>query len=304
MFIIFVSLILLAIVIALGSPILALGLGATFSILGKIDDRFYTRVFATRLLQVGIILIGLSINALEVFELTKVFFPILAFYVSVTFVLGLLLGRIFRVGRKFSLLIASGTAICGGTAMAAIAPIIRSRPADLAIGLTVVFVLNAIAIAFFPMLGKLLGFSELQFGAWAALAIHDTSAVLGASLNYGPDALDSATTIKMFRTLFLVPLMVFLICFQGTKTQRIPFPFFVLLFSISVGLGSLIDLPVASLLIRDASQVFLLIGFFAVGTQISQEAIQELKLKRLVSSSTLWALIIPISYFFVQLGGL
>ena len=304
MFIISVSLILLAIVVALGSPIVALGLGATLSILGKIDDRFYTRVFATRLLQVGIILIGLSINALEVFELTKVFFPILAFYVSVTFILGLLLGRIFRVGRKFSLLIASGTAICGGTAMAAIAPIIRSRPADLAIGVTVVFVLNAIAIAFFPMLGKLLGFSELQFGAWAALAIHDTSAVLGASLNYGPDAVDSATTIKMLRTLFLVPLMLFLIFFQGNKIQRIPFPFFVLLFSISVGLGSLIDLPVASLLIRDASQVFLLIGFFAVGTQISQEAIQELKLKRLVSSSTLWALIIPISYFFVQLGGL
>ncbi len=304
MFIISVSLILLAIVVALGSPIVALGLGATLSILGKIDDRFYTRVFATRLLQVGIILIGLSINALEVFELTKVFFPILAFYVSVTFILGLLLGRIFRVGRKFSLLIASGTAICGGTAMAAIAPIIRSRPADLAIGVTVVFVLNAIAIAFFPMLGKLLGFSELQFGAWAALAIHDTSAVLGASLNYGPDAVDSATTIKMLRTLFLVPLMLFLIFFQGNKIQRIPFPFFVLLFSISVGLGSLIDLPVASSLIRDASQVFLLIGFFAVGTQISQEAIQELKLKRLVSSSALWALIIPISYFFVQLGGL
>ena len=304
MFIISVSLILLAIVVALGSPIVALGLGATLSILGKIDDRFYTRVFATRLLQVGIILIGLSINALEVFELTKVFFPILAFYVSVTFILGLLLGRIFRVGRKFSLLIASGTAICGGTAMAAIAPIIRSRPADLAIGVTVVFVLNAIAIAFFPMLGKLLGFSELQFGAWAALAIHDTSAVLGASLNYGPDAVDSAATIKMLRTLFLVPLMLFLIFFQGNKIQRIPFPFFVLLFSISVGLGSLIDLPVASLLIRDASQVFLLIGFFAVGTQISQEAIQELKLKRLVSSSALWALIIPISYFFVQLGGL
>ena len=304
MFIISVSLILLAIVVALGSPIVALGLGATLSILGKIDDRFYTRVFATRLLQVGIILIGLSINALEVFELTTVFFPILAFYVSVTFILGLLLGRIFRVGRKFSLLIASGTAICGGTAMAAIAPIIRSRPADLAIGVTVVFVLNAIAIAFFPMLGKLLGFSELQFGAWAALAIHDTSAVLGASLNYGPDAVDSATTIKMLRTLFLVPLMLFLIFFQGNKIQRIPFPFFVLLFSISVGLGSLIDLPVASLLMRDASQVFLLIGFFAVGTQISQEAIQKLKLKRLVSSSALWALIIPISYFFVQLGGL
>ena len=89
--------------------------------------------------------------------------------------------------------------------MAAIAPIIRSRPADLATGVTIVFVLNAIAIAFFPMLGKLLGFSELQFGAWAALAIHDTSAVLGASLNYGPGAVDSSTTIKMLRTLFLVP---------------------------------------------------------------------------------------------------
>ena len=304
MLIISVSLILSALVVTLSSPILALGLGATFSILGKIDNRFYTRVFATRLLQTGIILIGLSINAVEVFELTKVFFPILAFYVSVTFLLGLLLGRIFRIGRKFSLLIASGTAICGGTAMAAVAPIIRSRPADLATGITIVFLLNAMAIAFFPMLGKLLGFSELQFGAWAALAIHDTSAVLGASLNYGPDAVDSATTIKMMRTLFLVPLTVFLIFFQRDEIRRIPFPFFVLLFSISVGLGSLVDLPVASSLIRDASQVFLLIGFFAVGTQISKEAIQELKLARLLSSITLWALIIPISYLFVGLGGL
>ena len=304
MLIISVSLILSALVVALDSPILALGVGATFSILGKIDDRFYTRVFATKLLQVGIILIGLSIKAVEVFELTKVFFPILAFYVSVTFLLGLLLGRIFRIGRKFSLLIASGTAICGGTAMAAVAPIIRSRPADLATGITIVFLLNAMAIAFFPMLGKLLGFSELQFGAWAALAIHDTSAVLGASLNYGPDAVDSATTIKMMRTLFLVPLTVFLIFFQRDEIRRIPFPFFVLLFSISVGLGSSVDLPVASSSIRDASQVFLLIGFFAVGTQISKEAIQELKLSRLLSSIILWALIIPISYLFVGLGGL
>ena len=304
MLIISVSLILSALVVMLGSPILALGLGATFSILGKIDDRFYTRVFATRLLQTGIILIGLSINAVEVFELTKVFFPILAFYVSVTFLLGLLLGRVFRIGRKFSLLIASGTAICGGTAMAAVAPIIRSRPADLATGITIVFVLNAIAIAFFPMLGKLLGFSELQFGAWAALAIHDTSAVLGASLNYGPDAVDSATTIKMMRTLFLVPLTVFLIFFHRNETRRIPFPFFVLLFATSVGLGSLVDLPVASSSIRDTSKVFLLIGFFAVGTQITKEAIKELKLVRLLSSVTLWALIIPISYLFVGLGDL
>ena len=304
MFLVFVSLILLAIGLTLGSPILALGLGAAFSIFSGIDDRFYTRIFATRLLQIGIILIGLSINAVDVFELTKVFFPILALFISLAFFLGLLIGRIFRVGSKFSLLIASGTAICGGTAMAAIAPIIRSRPADLATGVTIVFVLNAIAIAFFPMLGKLLGFSELQFGAWAALAIHDTSAVLGASLNYGPGAVDSSTTIKMLRTLFLVPLMVLLIFFQRSEKKKIAFPFFVVFFSISVGIGSFIDLPVGSSVIRDVSQVFLLSGFFAVGTQISKEAIIELKAVRLVSSITLWALIIPIAYFFVSLGAL
>ena len=154
------------------------------------------------------------------------------------------------------------------------------------------------------MLGTLLGFSELQFGAWVALAIHDTSAVLGASLNYGSGAVDSATTIKMLRTLFLIPLMVFLMFFQQSEKKKIAFPFFVVFFSISVGIGSFIDLPVGSSVIRDASQVFLLFGFFAVGTQISKEAIIELKAVRLVSSITLWALIIPIAYFFVSLGAL
>ena len=180
----------------------------------------------------------------------------------------------------------------------------RSRPSDLAAGVTIVFVLNAVAIAFFPMLGKLLGFSELQFGAWAALAIHDTSAVLGASLNYGSGAVDSATTIKMLRTLFLVPLMFLLIFSQRSEKKKIFFPFFVVFFSISVVIGSFIDLPVGSSVIRDASQVFLLFGFFAVGTQISKEAIIDLKAVRLLHSITLWALIIPISYFFVSLGAL
>ena len=116
--------------------------------------------------------------------------------------------------------------------------------------------------------------------------------------------MDSATTIKMLRTLFLVPLMFLLIFFQRSEKKKIAFPFFVVFFSISVGIGSFIDLPVGSSVIRDASQVFLLSGFFAVGTQISKEAIIDLKAVRLLHSITLWAFIIPISYFFVSLGSL
>ncbi|HIB01877.1 MAG TPA: putative sulfate exporter family transporter, partial [Phycisphaerales bacterium] len=136
------SLILLLLSVFLGSPVVALGLGISLSIIFNVHQDFYTKKIGTRLLQTGIILMGLSINFVDALTVTKIYLPAISIFVLLVFVLGLIIGKIIGIDKRFSLLIAAGTAICGGTAMAAITPIIKAKPEDLAAGISIIFILN------------------------------------------------------------------------------------------------------------------------------------------------------------------
>ncbi len=295
------SLFLMILSVYLGFPVAALGLGIGLSLIFNINQDFYTKKIGTRLLQVGIVLMGLSINFTEALTVTKIYLPIISIFVLFVFILGLILGKIIGIDKRFTLLIAAGTSICGGTAMAAISPIIKAKPEDLAAGISIIFILNAIGIIFFPIIGQALNLSEVQFGAWVATAIHDTSAVIGASLNYGSYSVETAATLKLTRTLWLIPLMIFLTFKMKSEEKKFQLPVFVIFFIIAIILGSFIDLPFNSSEIKKFSQVFLLLGLFSIGSQISRETLKNFTTDRLLFTSSLWLLVIPISYFLVSI---
>ena len=293
------SLFLMILSVYLGFPVAALGLGIGLSLIFNINQDFYTKKIGTRLLQVGIVLIGLSINFTEALTVTKIYLPIISIFVLFVFILGLILGKIIGIDKRFTLLIAAGTSICGGTAMAAISPIIKAKPEDLAAGISIIFILNAVGIIFFPLIGQALNLSDIQFGAWAATAIHDTSAVIGASLNYGSYSVETAATLKLARTLWLIPLMIFLVFKMNSEERKIQIPVFVIFFIVAIILGSFTDLPFNSTEIKKFSQVFLLLGLFSIGSQISRETLKHFTTDRLLFTSCLWLLVIPISYLLV-----
>jgi len=295
------SLFLMILSVYSGSPVAALGLGISLSLIFNIHQDFYTKKIGTKLLQTGIVLMGLSINFTEALTVTKIYLPAISIFVLFVFILGLVIGKIIGIDKRFTLLIAAGTSICGGTAMAAITPIIKAKPEDLAAGISIIFILNAFGIIFFPLIGQALNLSDLQFGAWAATAIHDTSAVIGASLNYGSYSVETAATLKLTRTLWLIPLMIFLTFKMKSEEKKIQLPLFVIFFIIAIILGSFIDLPYNSTEIKKFSQVFLLLGLFSIGSQISKETLKNFTTDRLIFTSILWLLVIPISYFLVTI---
>ncbi|MBA58775.1 MAG: hypothetical protein CMQ40_06335 [Gammaproteobacteria bacterium] len=297
MLLVAISIFLLFLSAVSGFPVVAIGLGIAFSLISDLDENFYTRKIGVWFLQLGVILIGLSINVFDAITVTKTYFPFISIFVLCTFFGGLLIGWLLGIDRRFAILISSGTAICGGTAMAAITPVIKAKPRDLAAGITVIFLLNAAAIIFFPILGKSLDLEQIQFGAWVATAIHDTSAVLATSLDYGSEAIETAATLKVVRTLWLLPLMIFLLFLMGSREKKIPVPFFVLFFALAIIFGSLVSIPLEKTIIRQVSQIFLMFGFFSIGTQISREGMKSFTLERLGFAIFLWALAIPLSYF-------
>ena len=183
--------------ILVGSPLLALVFGSTFAIILKIPENYINKSIGTTFLQIGIIIIGLTMSASNALEVTAKYLPYISIFVLLVLSAGALLANLFKVDKKIGILIASGTAICGATAMAAVAPLIQAKPRDLLVSLAIIFIFNAIAIGIFPIIGSSIGMSNEQFGAWIAMAIHDTGSVMGAAMAYGGDTIETAATLKL-----------------------------------------------------------------------------------------------------------
>ena len=188
-----------------GSAFISLLLGVVFAYSFNLSEQFITKSIGSKLIQLGIILLAFSIPLYDAYELTRTFLPSISLFVILIFILGLLLGRFLKVDKNQTILIASGTAICGATAIAAIAPILKAKPKIIIASISLVFLLNAFGLIAFPLLATYLNMSQDFFGAWAALAIHDTASVVGAAMTYGQDSVEMATTIKLTRTLWLIP---------------------------------------------------------------------------------------------------
>ena len=183
-----------------------------------------------------------------------------------------------------------------------IAPIIKARPKDLLTAITLIFLLNALAIIIFPIIVLYLGLSQDQFGAWAAMAIHDTSSVIGAAMVYGEEAVETAATLKLGRTLWLIPLILLLSYkYQDKSSTKFQLHFFVIFFIIAIAIGSFIDLNSETLnFIKLISQSFLLLGLFCIGSQIDKKVLSNISVKPLQLALILWIIVIPSSYLLIQ----
>ena len=285
-----------------GSAVASIFTGIIYSLILNLPDNFITKSAGPRLLQTGIVILGLSISLTKAFSVTGSYLPSISLLVIITFFLGIYIGKLIGLDKKLTLLIASGAAICGGTAMVAIAPIIKARPKDLLTAITLIFLLNALAIIIFPIIGLYLGISQDQFGAWAAMAIHDTSSVIGAAMVYGEEAVETAATLKLGRTLWLIPLILLLSYrYQDKSSTNFQLPFFVLFFIIAIAIGSFIDLNSETLnFIKLISQSFLLLGLFCIGSQIDKKVLSNISVKPLQLVLILWIIVIPSSYLLVQ----
>jgi len=282
------------------SPAIALGIGILFSALGfkNADVSKYSSLF----LKGSVVLMGFGMQLPDVLEASKD--GLLGTAVSVILVmsLGFVLTRLLKVDTKVGLLIASGTAICGGSAIAAIAPLTNSKNEQISFSLAVVFILNAIALVLFPLVGHALNMDEYTFGKWAAIAIHDTSSVVGAGAIYGETALQIATTVKLIRALWIIPLSLVVMFFsRGQETGKIQFPWFILLF-----VGAIIF----SYFVPTLNGIYpsfawlgkkgMVVALFLIGSSISLKSAKQAGLKSFIMGIGLWIFISVGSLIFLM----
>lgn len=223
---------------------------------------------------------------------------------GITFALvsGFLIGKALHVGKTVSFLISSGTAICGGSAIAAVAPIVSATEVEMAVSLGTIFILNSVALFLFPAIGWALRLSQEQFGLWAALAIHDTSSVVGATARYGAVALVTGTTVKLARALWIVPLAMGTAAKNKTK-GRIQWPWFIAAFFLAVVINTL--LPSLSNLTSTLSRLGrlgLTATLFLIGTGISVATIKHTGLRPFLQGVVLWIIVAVITLVLVLRG--
>lgn len=210
--------------------------------------------------------------------------------------LGFILGKLFKIAPKTSFLIAAGTAICGGSAIAALSPVMKAREKDISVALGIVFVLNAVALFLFPLVGHDLGLSQTQFGLWCAIAIHDTSSVVGAASKYGAEALQVATTVKLARALWIIPVAFGTAFLFNTGQQKIKLPYFIGLFILAMLANTY--LPVVhqvSPYLVSLAKTGLTLTLFLIGSGLSFKVIRGVGVKPFLEGLILWIAISGIS---------
>ena len=282
-------------IVYMGNPALALLAGLTISITLDRSPIARGSTYGKYLLQTAIVLLGLKLNAAQLLDISGTYALPIAGFVCVTSVIGLLLGWFIRSDRSTNALISSGTAICGGTTIATLSPIIAARPEQTGAALCVVFLLNAVALITFPAIGTWLNLSQEQFGVWAALAIHDTSSVVATAQIYGAKAAEIATTVKIGRTLWLIPLIVIASLVVGAQQSKIRIPNFVFIFVGASLLGSWVGLSIpATMLVGDIASALLVVALFFVGTEITRQTLKSLRLTTVLHGVALWLLVIPV----------
>src|SRR5262252_2075743 len=210
-------------------PPFALALGLVFGLTVEHPFHGESRRLSKFLLQAAVVCLGFGMNLGEVVHAGRSGFAYTALGITFALTLGMVLGKLFKVGKTQSLLISVGTAICGGSAIAAMGPVVEADEEQMAVSLGTVFVLNSIALLLFPFIGWAMHLTQTQFGLWSALAIHDTSSVVGAGARYGATALAVGTTVKLARALWIVPVAISTAMLRKSKA-KVQWPWFILYF--------------------------------------------------------------------------
>lgn len=274
------------------TPAIALFLGLAFALIFKNPYPKFNKKTSKYLLQASVVGLGFGMNVTESLKSggEGMLFTIAS--VIGVMVLGVLIGKWLHLNKKASYLIASGTAICGGSAIAAVGPIVKANEHEMAVSLGVVFILNAIALFIFPAIGHYFELSEIQFGTWAAIAIHDTSSVVGAGEVYGPIALQTATLVKLTRALWIIPLAIVTMFIFRDKTSKISIPWFIFMFILAMVINTYCNLPqqLTSSLLWIAKKG-LVLTLFLIGASLSLSTIKAVGIKPLILAITLWIII-------------
>jgi len=273
------------------SPPIALLGGLIYGFAGTHPFHIESRRLSKILLQASVVGLGFGMNLHEVLQAGGSGFLYTAGSITLAMLFGLGLGYVIQVGRKPAFLISAGTAICGGSAIAAVGPIADASEEEMAIALGTVFIFNSIALFVFPVLGYALRMSQEQFGLWSALAIHDTSSVVGAAAKYGPTALAIATTIKLARALWIVPLSLATAVRLKSKA-RIQWPWFILFFCLAALLNSLLPTlhPEFRMLSR-LGTIGLTVTLFLIGTGLNRQTVKHFGFRPLLQGVVLWIIV-------------
>ena len=279
------------------SPPIALLFGILFvNIFGKVLE---TDTFVKKLLQYSIIGLGFGINLNTAIEAGSQGFLFTVSTIALVMIFGLLLAKILKIDKTIAQLISAGTAICGGSAIAAVAPILKANSKQTSVALGIVFVLNAVALFIFPEIGHFFNLTQNQFGIWSAIAIHDTSSVVGAASKYGNEALQIATTVKLARALWIIPL-AFLISIFTKSEGKIKIPYFIGFFILAILAGTYLPfLQNFNTVISEISRDTLKVALFLIGAGLSLQNLKNIGIKPLLLGIILWIFISSISLYAV-----
>lgn len=247
--------------------------------------------WSKKLLQLSVVGLGFGLSITQVWQVGKssVLYTIVG--ISLTLIVGLLLGRFFKIKKNTSTLISFGTAICGGSAIAAMSPVINAEDDEAAMALVIVFILNAVALLTFPFIGHFLHLSQLEFGLWAGLAIHDTSSVVGAAATYGSAALATGTTVKLARAIWIIPFVMGAAWITNSE-KKAKFPLFIVGFIVAAAIHTLLPQfgEVWAWLATLAKQT-LVITLFLIGAGLTKETLKKVGIRPMAQGISLWLLV-------------
>lgn len=262
----------------------------------------FNKKASKKLLQYSVVGLGFGMNLHESLASGKDGMMFTVISVIGTMLIGMLIGyKFLKINKNTSYLISSGTAICGGSAIAAVGPVIRAKDSDMSIALATIFILNAIGLFIFPVMGSWLGLSQQEFGTWAAIAIHDTSSVVGAGAAYGEEALQVATTIKLTRALWIIPLAIVTSFIFKNGEKKISIPWFILWFIVAILVNTylLTDMPEIGVIISGIARKLLILTMFFIGASLSMDVIKSVGIKPLIQAVLLWIVISVASLIYI-----
>jgi uncharacterized integral membrane protein (TIGR00698 family) len=273
------------------SPPLALLGGLVYGFTATHPFHAESKRLAKFLLQASVVALGFGMNLQEILHTGRSGFLYTAASITTAMLLGLGFGYLLQVGKTPAFLISAGTAICGGSAIAAVGPIADASEEEMAVSLGTVFILNSVALFLFPLIGYALHMTQSQFGLWSALAIHDTSSVVGATAKYGATALAVGTTIKLARALWIVPLSFVTAVILKSKA-RIRWPWFILLFCLAALLNTLLPAfnPAFGAL-NHLGKLGLTVTLFLIGTGLNKETLKQVGVRPLLQGLALWIIV-------------
>ncbi|MBS1814227.1 MAG: putative sulfate exporter family transporter [Acidobacteria bacterium] len=293
------------------SPPLALLGGIVFAFFFAHPFAKESSCLSRLLLQVAVVCLGFGMNIHEVMRAGRSGFLYTAVSIVSSLSVGLLIGRIAAVTGKASLLISAGTAICGGSAIAAVAPVVDANEEEISVSMGTVFILNSLALFLFPAIGAALHLTQGQFGLWSALAIHDTSSVVGATAKYGAQALSVGTTVKLARALWIIPVTLVAAAYsarlcpraEGQPRAKIKLPWFILFFCMAAALNTWMPhFAPAYGVLSYLGKAGLCVTLFLIGTSLSRTALRKVGMRPLLQGVVLWILVAGISLVLVQRG--